>query len=225
MDMKTYVKNYGEMNEREKQSFLNDLAYADHTLKDILNEDENYVKVAFTRNQVAVDYCVFDPYHEHIAPHEYVCYDGWTNWQMENYDEDEEVESEEDLPDLWNEMTCEEKMRNLSQIDETYHFSSDYSDASDAAAAVRTGFKADPEWFGFEVDDEGEWWEEELSELLAPFFAKDIELSTLDEVEASAYCLSEGKTWQEVLSFLIPTIALATMDASISFAIKTTRIG
>ena len=90
-------------------------------------------------------------------------------------------------------MSYEDKVRNISEINETYNFASYYSDAADAAANIRTGYDEDPNWFGFEVEDEGDWWEEELTDLIAPYFAKEIELHTLDEVSADEVCVSEGQ--------------------------------
>lgn len=192
--MKTYVKHYSDLNSREKESFLQ-LSESDAYMPKILDnieEDRSLdVEVAFARRTdnsiVAVDYSVYDPYKNYTPA-------GYNDWGFENYDEDEEVESEDDLPRYWNGMTYEEKVRELEQIDETYNFASDYSDASDAAAAVRTGYQADPNWFGFEVDDEGDWWDEELEDLLEPYFAKDIELSALDEVRVYDYCVTESMT-------------------------------
>lgn len=173
--MKTYTKYYSALNGREKASFL-ELSKFDDCMPEILDnieEDRSLnVEVAFARRTdnsiVAVDYSVYDPYKNYTPV-------GYNDWGFENYDEDEEVASEEDLPLYWEGMTYEEKVCQLEQIDETYHFASDYSDASDAAAAVRTGYQADPNWFGFEVYNEGAWWEEELADLLAPYFAEDVE--------------------------------------------------
>ena len=191
--MKTYVKHYSDLNCKEKESFLQ-LSESDAYMSKILDnieEDRSLnVEVAFARRTdnsiVAVDYNVFDPYKNYTPV-------GYNDWGFENYDEDEEVESEDDLPLYWEGMSYWEKARELAMINETYHFSSDYSDASDAASAVRTGYQADPNWFGFEVDDVGAW-EEELAEFLEPYFAKDIELSALDEVKVFAYCVTEGMT-------------------------------
>lgn len=191
--MKTYKKYYSDLNCKEKESFLQ-LSESDAYMQKILDnieEDRSLnVEVAFARRSdnavVAVDYSVYDPYKNYTPA-------GYNDWGFENYDEDEEVESEDDLPLYWEGMTYEEKVCQLKWIDETYHFASDYSDASDAAAAVRTGYLADPNWFGFEVDDAGAW-EAELAELLEPYFAKDIELSALDEVKVFAYCVTEGMT-------------------------------
>ena len=170
--MKTYVKHYGDLNNSEKESFLKLSEFDPYMSKILENIDKDSsldVEVAFTRQTdnsiVAVDYSVYDPYNNYI-PAEY------NNWGFENYNEDDEVASEEDLPLYWEGMTYEEKVHELKQIDETYHFSSDHADASSAAAAVSTGYFADPDWFGFVVDDLDKW-EEELAELLEPYFVID----------------------------------------------------
>ena len=165
-----------------------------------IDEDNSLdIEIAFGRcgrdSIAAVDYCVFDPYHNYTPA-------GYQEWGFEKYDEDEEVEDEEHLPVSWEEMYIEEKEHLVRVLNETFNFC-ECGNAEKAASNVRMDYENNPEsWNVTEVDDL-DGFEEDLTEIIdelyffelnTPGLVQDIELSALDEVEASAVCISEGQT-------------------------------
>lgn len=97
--MKTYKKNYAELNSEELISFLT-WTDEDYNAKEVIDKMDKYenlnAQVAFALNDnneiTAVDYRFFDPMR--ICYDGYIYADGWSNWFFDNYDEDEEVDEE-----------------------------------------------------------------------------------------------------------------------------------
>lgn len=90
--MKTYTKTFEELSNEERKSFLS-LSEQDETIsaltEGIKNEESVNIEVAYTEGCTAIDYRVFDPYHLYYTDYTYT--DGWTNWLLENYDEEEKL--------------------------------------------------------------------------------------------------------------------------------------